>query len=234
MTTAPYAARAAREPRFTGRRVNEYCRQVGLRVRLALGALLLGGCAHATLPAPAVTLRALADALAGADPRAARALLADSVRAQVGEQEFAAAFRASARERANAAVALRSAADHHDWKVHAEVDRGAQLASLVSTEDGWQLESPRFSGRGATTPREALLRFTAALESRDLDALLRILGDPLAGIIERELSERLAGLRAAADKSFEIEGDSAKLRYDARHHLELRRENGLWRIVDFN
>ena len=43
-----------------------------------------------------------------------------------------------------------------------------------------------------------------------------------------------AATPAPARKPVATEGDHAQIRYDARHHLDLRRENGQWQVVDFN
>jgi hypothetical protein len=187
--------------------VNEYCRRV---LRAACAALLLAGCAQSRPPDPAAGLKSIADRLAH----------------QPGD--------AWTVERHQLADRLRAAAQKRAVTVHAEVESGGQVAGLAWEDERWRLTSVRPTARGAPTPEEALRRFTAALEAHDLDSLLHLLGEPLKSLVERELADRLAGLRAIAGKPVATDGDHAQIRYDASHHLDLRRENGQWQVVDFN
>jgi hypothetical protein len=209
--------------------VNEYCRLV---LRAVCAALILTGCAHPLPPDPAASLKVLADALTRADPAALWPRMSANTRARVSEAELASAWTESVVERALLADRLRTFG--RASAMRAEVDSGGDLATLVHEKHGWRLSSPRPAARGAATPEEALRRFTAALEAHDLDALLRLLAEPLKGLIERELTERITGLRAAAGRPISSDDEHAQIRYDARHHLDLRRENGQWQIVDFN
>ena len=87
---------------------------------------------------------------------------------------------------------------------------------------------------GAATPEEALKRFAEGLEDRNFDTILQILADPLKVVVEREIAERLARAREALGKPVTVEGERARIRFDARYHLDLVKENGQWRIADFN
>src|SRR5207249_1020041 len=99
---------------------------------------------------------------------------------------------------------------------------------------GWKLASPRVSAIGAGSPDEAVRHFADALERHDLDGLLDLLADPLRGILERELSERLFRIKSALHKEIEVEGGRARIRLDDRYFLELKQDGGRWRVSDFN
>jgi hypothetical protein len=188
----------------------------------------------AARPDPAGRLGALADALGRPDGRAMWSRLTRETRAQSTERTFLETWSGSAAERAQLADRLRAAASHRAVETHAELDSAGQLERLVFEDDRWRLEAARPTTRGASTPEEALRRFTAALEAHDLDALLHLLGDPLRTLVERELNDRLSGLRATVGQPVATDGDHAHVRYDAHHHIDLRRENGQWQVVDFN
>jgi hypothetical protein len=213
--------------------VNEYCRRVIRVLAAGLVALLGAGCAHRPKD-PSADLRSLADALAGHDPHAVWARLSDSTRARVPAPAFGRSWTETAAERAALAAQIRRAVEQHAVHLAASVVSDSDVATLEQDPDGWKVATPRPSGRGAPSPDDALRRFLAALEAHDFDAFLRLLGEPLKSLVERELADRVAGLHAAAGKPLVIDGDHAHIQYDARHHVDLRRENGQWLVVDFN
>lgn len=201
---------------------------------VAILVLALSGCAARRGPDPTSVLIAYAAAVERDDPRAAYALLSERVRDQVSEREFLERWRATQTERRAQAAALRAAAAARRFTTGAQVDSGGRSSLLVLESGGWRVVAPRRTETGARTPEEAVRRFVEALERRDADALLRLLAEPLRSTVERELAERLAKLKATVGKPIPTEGDRARLRYDPRYHLELQRENGQWRVADFN
>jgi hypothetical protein len=199
-----------------------------------LAALALAGCVSGAVPDPSATLSAYAAAVARDDAHAAYGLLAASVRARLPEAEFTARWRATVAERRQHAEALRRAAGEHRWRQTAHVESAGRVSPLVRETAGWRVDAPRRIEVGAATPEEALRRFVQALEDRNLDGFLRLLSEPLRQSIERELGERLTRLKAALGKPVTVEGERARVRYDPRYHIDLQRENGQWRVADFN
>lgn len=198
------------------------------------GVLLLAGCAHPTLPHPDSALLGFASAETRDDPHAAYLLLSAAVRSQLSEAKFTDEWRDSAAERVAHAKALEAAATKRRWKETSQVRSDPWVASLVRDPNGWRLLIPRRTQLGAATPEDAVRRLALALESHDLDALLQLLADPLKTVVEHELADRLARLHGAAGKIISVEGDHARVRFDQRYHLDLVKENGQWRIADFN
>ena len=88
----------------------------------------------------------------------------------------------------------------------------------------------------AATPEEALRLFAKALEARQFDFVLALLGEPLGIEVDRQLRERIERLRIALETGLplEVTGDRARLQYDPRFRLDLKRQEGEWRIVDLN
>jgi hypothetical protein len=207
--------------------VNEYCR----RVRIAALALALCGCAHAPLPDPAGALEAWRRAVERDDPHAAWQLLSADTRAKIAEPAFIAEWRATSDERHAQAEALRTAPRPRQ---QADVLANGRVTRLTREADGWRLDSPRASEPGARAPEEALRRFVQAIEERNFDAFLRLLAEPLRALVERELSDRLAGLRTVVSKPIAPEGQRATVRYGSRYHIDIVEENGQWRVSDFN
>jgi hypothetical protein len=179
-------------------------------------------------------LTALADALVRPDPRVLASRLSSATRARLPERSLQDEWPATAAERSQLADRLRAAASRHARAAHAEVESAGQVERLVFEDDRWRLESTRPTALGASTPEEALRRFAAALEAHDLDAFLGLLADPLRTLVERELTERLSGLRATLGQPVATDGEHAHVQYNTHHHIDLRRENGQWQVVDFN
>ena len=197
---------------------------------VALGVLLLGsGCARHQ-PTPADTLALLASAIEHDDPHAAWLLVARSTRPR--EEEFARVWRATRPEQAARAEALRAAeAPRQRARVRAT---DGKIVALAHEPAGWRLIAPGSGESVPATPEEALRRFVDALERRDMETLLALLSDPLRGLVERELSERAAGLRQLLGQKLTIEGDRVRVPYGGRHYLQLERGLSGWRIANFN
>jgi hypothetical protein len=200
-----------------------------------LFAALVVGCTRATLPDPATTLRQYLAASARNDPQAAYALLSEEQRRRISEREFSERWRATVAERQAQAENAREALAGRGASQAAELhfSDGRSLA-LVRESSGWRLAAARPLEPGGTTPQDVVRRFTQALEARDFDGVMQLLGDPLRGVIERELAERLARLKTAGAKDVQVDGDRARIRFDDRYFIELKRENGHWRVADFN
>jgi hypothetical protein len=224
------AAGAGSERRFTERRERRYSFAM---LRLVWCALLVGCAPRAGRP-PATGVRAWLQAEARDDPRAAYRTLSRELRRSLPEAQFATRWRALAEERHGQAAALRALGDrppttraHGLWRDSSEV-------TLVREPGGWRLAAARITTAGAPSPEDAVLRFTEALERHDLDGLLDLMADPLRSQVERELLDRLQRLKASLHKEIQVNDNKARLRFDDRYYLDLVRENGRWRVSDFN
>jgi hypothetical protein len=196
---------------------------------------LASGCAHGPRQAgvdPANLLGLWSDAVSRDRPATAYKLLSPSLRAHLTEGDFGAAWRAALpdlqaqRDALRTRTALRAAS--------AQLPDGRALA-LVREGDGWRLASPRPSSGGGDTPEDAVRRLLAAVEAHDFDAILALLAEPLRSTLEQALGERVERLKAALRKGpLDSAGTPARIRYDARYHLDLVQENGKWRVADFN
>jgi hypothetical protein len=202
--------------------------------RLLLLTLLAAGCAGKAAVAPASAVQAYLAAGAREDPHAAYQLLAQPARAGMSEDEFAARWRASSAERKAQSTVLAPLASRPVAERARALWSDNRETQLVREPTGWRLQSPRVVASGAASPEEAVRHFTEALEHHDLDGLLDLMADPLRGLLERELTDRLARLKTALHKDIQVDGSRARIRFDDRYYLELKLEAGRWRIADFN
>jgi hypothetical protein len=80
-----------------------------------------------------------------------------------------------------------------------------------------------------------LRAFVRALERRDVDQVMALMARQVRTNLERNLRERLDRMKVALGKdSIEIHGDRAELRYDRQWRIQLVRENGQWRVANFD
>ncbi len=192
-----------------------------------------GGCAaRAPAPNPSSVLAAWSSAIAHDDARAAWRLLSRDQRARMPEDEFLVRWRNTVEERQSQAARFKAASNFTE---HAKITAGDGSTAALALEAGqWRPTAARATEPGASTPEEALGRFLHALEQRNFDALLGLLSDPLRGLVERELSERVQHLKQALGQPVAVDGDVARVHYEPRFHVDLKRENGVWRVADFN
>ena len=173
------------------------------------------------------------------DAARAYAALSETTRRSLPEPAFVAAFARHELERAQQVKALDVAVTRPAGVItRARVPLGDDLAAqLVREADGWRLEAPLLVGGRSETPGAAIGRLAAALEARDVDAALRLLTDTRRASVG-ELLDRLArGLAARAATQTEVTGDRARVKWhDGKSgwKLELRRENGEWRVDDID
>jgi hypothetical protein len=205
--------------------VNGYC----LGVRAALLALWLTACAgHAS---PESALRGLLAAHQHDDPRRAHALLSQELRGRISEAELAERWRRDVDERNALATRLRGKVQ---IRTRARVQSATRLAELVREGGQWRLSTPLLHDAGAETPEEAARRFATALTLRDVETLLRLLGEPLRGAVLHQLSQRAQNLGSAPTSTQTIDQDRVRLLYGDGLYLELKREHGTWKVVDLN
>lgn len=130
--------------------------------------------------------------------------------------------------------------------------QGAQLiltpvpaAQFVAGEGClWRILDPDLQAVRAQTPEAALRLLLAAAEQRNYSALLRLLTKSERQSLEAELAERIERLRAnlsrgqpsetTTETTTETTADRARIQYDPRFFIDLRREPDGWRIADFN
>jgi len=113
----------------------------------------------------------------------------------------------------------------------------APVAQFVAGQSSaWRVLDPDLRVVRAQTPEAALRLLLAAAEQRNYPALLRLLTKSERQSLEAELAERIERLRANLSRGQPIEtsADRARIQYDPRFFIDLRREQDGWRIADFN
>ncbi|MEP7052288.1 MAG: hypothetical protein ABJB12_18120 [Pseudomonadota bacterium] len=120
-----------------------------------------------------------------------------------------------------------------------------QAAAEISFTDGesalFDLEDGRFrlSSLGtvpsrARTPAQALGDFRRALARRSYPALLGVLAPETRGALEGDLKSLVEGLENPETLDVKVSGDNAVVDIPGGHQVKLRREAGVWQILDFD
>ncbi|MEZ4366337.1 MAG: hypothetical protein R2939_08610 [Kofleriaceae bacterium] len=184
---------------------------------------------------------AYAAALRADDPRAAYDLLAESVRRELDFDEFAVQWRESAAERAAQLAALEDGLrDQPDLGERARVTLAdGALVPLARERGAWRMSSPLVTPTNATQAADAFRLLAAAIEDRDLQALLRVLTTRRREGLSRQLAGFLAGLDAhLGQRARWIEyADRAELAWSHDgfdYKIIARKEGDQWRIDDLD
>lgn len=170
------------------------------------------------------------------DSKAAYGMLSKKIRSRLSYEAFARKWKKSYAElRIQAADILRQLGKHKQYKVQATMKLGQRRSVAFAHEDKrWRIVAGVVSGVDAPTPRAAVRALVKALESKNLSAFLKLLSAERRKRFDQEMTLRLEKLKANLDRDFEITGNRARLQYDPRYWIMLVKENGAWRVVEFN
>lgn len=210
-------------------------------LRLSVLALLVAaqtlGCAsRSEAHHPRSALDRYVRAVRANDPRAAYDLLSKEIRAQVTLEEFTRRWRESHGDLKHQAEAIEKARTQTSaYALRATIALGAQrTVSLALEGDRWRLLGGVGSGFDSASPKEAVQALVRALESRNFSAFLKLLSKPRREQFLKEMSLRLEKLKANLDRDIEVLGNRARLQYDPHYWIQLVKEKGVWKIVEFN
>lgn len=212
---------------------------------VAAVAVLGGGCTRSRPDPVLQALHGYHQALERDDPQAAYALLSPSLQQGLPREQFEQLWQQQRPERIEqarqlgqllgpAGGALRQPGALSQ-RALLTLPQGAQLA-VTPVGGGWRVSEPDLQLVRAATPEDALRLLLAAVEQRSYPAMLRLLSASERQTLEAELRERAERLRATLSRGQtpEVNGERARLQYDPRFFIELKREADGWRIADFN
>lgn len=203
-------------------------------MRVVIPALALTACLAAcarTPPPPRTVLESWRAALQRDDAQAAWELLSAEERRRTALAEFRRRWEAAREERRALATALAKAPAP---TLRAQITHDGRSLAVVAEGAAWRIVAPRSAEAGGATAADLLARVVAAFERHDADAVVRLFADPLRSAVERELADRLEGLRALARQPIAPDATRVRLRYGGRYYIELVKEGGTWLINDLN
>ena len=170
-------------------------------------------------------------------PDLAYRLLDRRVRQRVSKKDFVSRWKGCQAELKQQARALRARSGaRHTLKVRARAEYASGLrADLVYRDENWKIERNIIeSPRSTATPEDAVKALIWAVEQRDFQAVMSVLSGPARKTVERAISRRIKQLRQGLGRGFEVTENKARLRYGRQFKLDLVREDGEWKISDFD
>src|SRR4051812_37458605 len=200
---------------------------------LCLLAGLSAGCAETRLPDPKAAAARYAEAARAGDSERIYALLSSEAQRDYGHQGTRKLVAQAKAELARQGSSLLSAKSRVQASAEIRFEDGE--SALFELEDG----AFRLSSLGALpsrprTPSEALGDFRRALARRSYPALLGVLSSETRGALESDLKSLVEGLENPETLDVKVSGDNAVVNVPGGHQVKLRREAGVWHVLDFD
>jgi len=204
----------------------------------ALAALLVGavGCGTQRSDGPRNALRQYVAAIRANKPDVAYALLNNATRQRVTKEEFRARWKGAKPELETQAKQLdKSLARPPVITARIVTNKGTttRLAFASGAGGGWRISSGLDISVGAASPKEAVKKLLDAARTRNYLAVKRLMTKPVARAFEKEIEKRIRKVKDALKKKIVVRGNRAFLR-SGDYKLELVREDGQWKIADFD
>lgn len=219
----------------------------GIRFLLAAALVVAVGCGttakRVNHPPASAGVQQLVTALRSNNPQLAYKLLADDTRKQIPYVEFAALWKRSGPERQHQAKALEDGLkeDPNLGERSKVVYADGKSVMLLRERGAWKLESALVSEFHASTARQAVQVFAAAMANRNYDAAMRILTSRRRKAISRQVDAFVTSLITHVSKPAtsvtSVGKNRAEVYWEARgkrYKLVLRREGDEWRIDDIH
>jgi hypothetical protein len=204
------------------------------RQPLALLALLLfTACASQRVPDPKVTALAYASAAQRGDADAIYALLSPEGQRALGQSGTRQLVRESKDELARTARAIGGESARVEASAEARFTDG-EGATLVLEEGRFLVDAASLLPARPRTPSQALSGLRRALARRSYPALMALMTSDSQGALESDLGSLVSGLSHPETLDIQINGDSAEVLLPTGHRVLLKRETGIWRVLDFD
>lgn len=199
---------------------------------LVLSALACWACSGAQVPDPKDAARRWNEALERGDEDAVYALLSESARQAWGREGVQ---RMLARDRKELLVVASAAtAPTAQLETSARVTYAdGHSAAVVLEEGAFRVAAAAALPAHAATPEAALQELREVLARRSFAGLLRVLTADAGRSLDSHLTSVVEALADPAAVDLEIDGRRASVRLPGGHTVKLEREDGAWRVRDF-
>jgi hypothetical protein len=203
--------------------------------RLTCGLLagLAMGCAEARMPDPKLAAANYAEAARSGDSERIYALLSREAQRDFGHQGTRELVQQAKTELRRQGTALLAGGGQVEASAEIRFEDGE--SALFDLQDGaFRLSSLGTVPSRARSPAEALGDFRRALARRSYPALVGVLCQETRGALEGDLKSLVEGLENPETLDVKVSGDNAVVDIPGGHQVKLRRESGVWQILDFD
>jgi hypothetical protein len=195
--------------------------------------LLALGCASQRVPDPKVTARAYASAAERGDADAIYALLTPEGRRALGPAGTKQLVQESKSELGRTARAIRS----NDARVEASAETrfsDGESATLVLENGRFYVDAASLLPARPRSPSQALSGLRRALARRSYPALMALMSGDSRGALESDVGALVDALEHPETLDIQVNGDAAEVQLPSGHRVLLKREAGVWRVLDFD
>jgi len=205
----------------------------GIPILGLLVASVGAGCARSPLPDPKDAVVAYQAAASKGDAKAIYGMLSERSRKalKIGDVE-----RIVADERTELATQAKAVSESG-----ATVRASARVrypdgedATLDVEDGGFRVSSADGLPAAARSPAAALEQLRRALARRSYAGLMRVLSPATRSAVESDLRSLVDGLSHPDSLDVQVSGDVASVQIQGGHFVKLRRENGVWKVEDFD
>jgi len=214
------------------------------RVLLVVALVIWAGCRPVRVKAPDVA-GAYLRALARRDFDKAYDLLSPSVRRKVSRSSFRRNAEAMTPQDLKGLSKLAQASMSYRYRVEVALNASRSIV-MTRTSGAWRLTGGLFGFYPQKTPRQAIQSFVLALAHRRYRILMRFVPNRYRRMIHVSSLKKmyqgpsrgrvdilLKNLKENLDLPIEVTGDHAVMLYGDGHRVRLVREEGIWRVADF-
>jgi hypothetical protein len=195
--------------------------------------LLFTACASQRVPDPKVTARAYASAAQRGDADAIYAMLTPDGQRALGRAGTRQLVRESKAELARTARVVGAANARVEASAEARFNDG-ESTTLVLEDGSFLIDAATLLPARPRTPSQALSGLRRALARRSYPALMALMSSDSRGALESDLGSLVSGLEHPETLDIQVNGDSAEVQLPTGHRVLLKREAGVWRVLDFD
>jgi hypothetical protein len=193
----------------------------------------LSACGGQRLPDPKVTAHAYARAAQRGDADAIYAMLTPAGQRALGRDGTRQLVRESRAELKRTAQAIAHPSANVEASAEARFNDGE--SALLVLEDGhFLVDAASLLPARPRSPSQALSGLRRALARRSYPALLAVMSADSQGALEADLGSLVNGLEHPETLDIQINGDMAEVELPTGHLIKLKREAGIWRVLDFD
>lgn len=193
----------------------------------------VAACSRPAVPDPRAAALEFARAAETGDDQAIYALLTDRSRRELGPAGTKALVADAKGELKHKADSLKQGPLSVEARAEIRFSDG-ELALLELESGHFKVSEVGTLPSGAVTPAQALDELRVALARRSYPALMRVMTSTTRGTLENNTQALVEGLEEPETLDITVEGDRASVDLPDGHTVKLKREEGLWKVDDFD
>jgi hypothetical protein len=204
-------------------------------LRLLARSLVLScaACAARGAPDPRDAARAYGDAAARGDAGALYAMMSSSSRRDRSREDVAKVVANEHSELTEQGAALAAPGARVTATARLRYADGEEAALDLRGGRYWVSSAGALPG-GGRTPEEAIEQLRRVLARRSYAGLMRVLSPATRAAIENDVRNFVDGLNEPTTLPVQVSGDAATALVPGGHQVKLKREEGIWRVDDFD